>query len=556
MLRDQLEARTTPREIAALDLRASAWFEGEGLIEEALKHALAAEDVDRAARLVEDNRVDLLDNDQWYVLEEWLRLLPPEMREERPELLLADAWSAYERFQFDRLAAILEKVKAHLVPDGPAPPWSGELHLLLGEIQYWSGESGSARRTFEAAREELPRKHGLVRGLLELQYGLALLMDGERERAIESLEERIREKGTEEGIYLSRLVAGLYFVHYLSGNLVGARAEGRRWHAVASRSGIAYTDAWSSYVRACGSLQAGDLAGAHRHFADAAEHRYILHARAAVDSLAGLALTQQLTDCSDAAAESLDLLYQFALELADSQYLSVAQSSRARLALLRGESEQAIEWARSVREEPYPAGLFMFLEVPWITQARALIAEGTEESLAAALELLATIRCQSEGCRFTNQTIEVTVLQTLALKKQGRSGEALDTLHEVLVMAEPGGWIRPFVEAGPPMVELMRTLSTEHAAAAFVEKILSATGRPEAGPTRVKRPPLDLLTDREAEILELLPQRLQNKEIATRLFISPQTVNSHLKNVYQKLGVNNRRQAVMRAAELGLLSLD
>ena len=147
-------------------------------------------------------------------------------------------------------------------------------------------------------------------------------------------------------------------------------------------------------------------------------------------------------------------------------------------------------------------------------------------------------------------------METLALKKQGRSGEALDTLHEALAMAEPGGWIRPFVEAGPPMVELIRALSVEHVATAFVEKILSATGRPEAGPRRVKRPPLDLLTDREAEILELLPQRLQNKEIATRLFISPQTVNSHLKNIYQKLGVGNRRQAVMRAAELGLLSLD
>jgi LuxR family maltose regulon positive regulatory protein len=94
----------------------------------------------------------------------------------------------------------------------------------------------------------------------------------------------------------------------------------------------------------------------------------------------------------------------------------------------------------------------------------------------------------------------------------------------------------------------------------FIEQILAAAapvGSPAGtGPTRVKRPPLDLLTDREAEILELLPQRLQNKEIATRLFISPQTVNSHLKNVYQKLGVGNRRQAVMRAVELGLLSLD
>jgi LuxR family maltose regulon positive regulatory protein len=280
-----------------------------------------------------------------------------------------------------------------------------------------------------------------------------------------------------------------------------------------------------------------------------------------VDSLAGLALTQQLTDCSDAAAESLDLLDQFALELADAQYLSVAQSSRARLALLRGEPEPAIKWARSAREEPIPAGLFMFLEVPWITRARALIAEGAEESLAEALELLAELRRLSESCHFTNQTIEVAVLETLALERQGSDDEALESLKEALALAEPGGWIRPFVEAGPPMAALIGRLPAD-IEAAFVEEILSAAAAAEAGrppgtgPPRVERPPEVLLTDREQEILELLAQRLQYKEIATRLFISPQTVNSHLKNVYQKLGVSNRRRAVARASELGLLVSD
>jgi len=81
------------------------------------------------------------------------------MWEERPALHLVDAWSAYERFQFDRLAAILEKVKAHLVPGGPAPSWSGELHLLLGELQYWSGDGQNSRRIFETARELLPDRH-------------------------------------------------------------------------------------------------------------------------------------------------------------------------------------------------------------------------------------------------------------------------------------------------------------------------------------------------------------------------------------------------------------
>lgn len=551
LLEGLLERRASAEEISALHGRACDWFEENDLIGEALQHALRAGDVERAARLVEANRIDLLDNDQWYVLEERLRLLPSEVRDEHPGLLLAEAWSAYERFQFDRLAAVLDRVEKHLDPGAAPPSWAGELHLLKGEILYWSGEGESSRRTFETARKLLPDRHGLVTGLLALQYGLALCMAGRRERAIESLDARIRETGAREGVYLSRLVAGLYFVHHLSGNLVGAAAEARRLHSVANRSEIAYTEAWSNYMQACAHLHAGDLGEALMHFGVAAQQRYILHARGAVDSLAGLALTQQLIGRESAASESLDQLLDFALELGDTQYLSVARSCRARVALLRGEPASAIKWARSVREAPTPAGLFMWLEVPALTRARALVAEGSEGSTSEALDVLSEIRHLSEACRFVNQSIEVAVLTALAHEKRGQAGPALQSLEEALGMAAPGGWTRPFLEAGKPLADLLAGLPKRDVHAAFLAEIGSSAVPAPAAPRA--EPPLGRLTDREQDVLELLAERLLYKEIAARLFISPQTVNSHLKNVYSKLHVGNRHQAVARARELGIL---
>jgi LuxR family maltose regulon positive regulatory protein len=315
-------------------------------------------------------------------------------------------------------------------------------------------------------------------------------------------------------------------------------------------------------MQACSCLHRHDLAGAVDRFGVAARQRYILHTRAAVDALAGLALSQQLLRRADAAAETVSLLQEFALQLDEPYFSSVASSSRARVCLLRDDVAGAIRWARSFEGPPVVSELFVWLEVPWITRARALIADGTEEALTEALELLAAIRRQSEACRFVNQTLEVGVLQSLALARRGRDDVARKSLQEALALAGPGGWIRPFVEAGPSLADLIGRLPAEETDGPFVEQILSAATRAEPGrsvdpgPPGAKRPPVELLTNREAEILELLAQRLQYKEIATRLFISPQTVNSHLKNVYQKLHVSNRRQAVVRASELGLLSPD
>ena len=219
-----------------------------------------------------------------------------------------------------------------------------------------------------------------------------------------------------------------------------------------------------------------------------------------------------------------------------------------------------MHWPHSIDPVPTPDGLFTWVEVPSITRARILTAFGSAGSLKDAAEQLETIRRLSEQCRFIGQTIEVAVLQALVLEQQGRGAEALDALEEAVAMAAPGGWVRPFVEAGPSMAGLLERLAGRNGSTEQLHAILEAlrpdsrplagtpprSGSGSAGEIRLQ----ESLTRRELEILELLAQRLQNKEIASRLFVSVDTVKTHLKNLYQKLGVANRREAAAKAAEI------
>jgi LuxR family maltose regulon positive regulatory protein len=298
-----------------------------------------------------------------------------------------------------------------------------------------------------------------------------------------------------------------------------------------------------------------------------------------LDAFLGLALTQQLRQQPDNAQETQDQLQRFANELNDPTALALADSCAARLSVLRGNPSFAGSWSRSLPEELAPDSLFMFLEAPLITQARCFIAEGSKRSLKAATESLQNLKRQSEEWRFTCQIIEIAVLQALALEKRGRADEALDALKEVVALAEPGGWIRPFVEAGQTMTDLLMRLRQQNVSIGYIERILAAFPDTESKPpltdlgatndkrefeaetiaqiqnqkSKIKNSLVEPLTNRELDVLELLAQRLQNKEIAEKLFISPKTVKSHLKNIYQKLGVNGRRQAVEKAKKIGIL---
>jgi LuxR family maltose regulon positive regulatory protein len=580
LLQSELKRRYSSEEIATLHSRAVEWFESQGLITESIKHALAAGDVVRAAEIVERYRFDELTVDQWYVVERWLAMLPADIKQERPKLLLTEAWTLYFRLQPSRISLILKRIESLIEGQRADSTLLAEIAFFRGYLHYWQGEAERSLECLEEALSQVVGKEPYVESQLEMHLGLARCMAGQKEQAIRALEDRIRGVASPEGQFFAHIIATLTFMHLICGDLLQARVEAKRMNFVAKKSGISSTEAWSSYMWACTHLHAGDLEKATQHFALAAERRYVLDTMAAVDALAGLALSRQLLLQEEKAAETLDMALKYARETNDPYCLSVAESCRARLSVLRGDLSAAVPWAQSASGMPSAADLFMWLEVPAITRARVMIASGEPKCLEKATELLRAIRQISEACRFMCQTIEVAVLQSLALDKQGRAEGAHKALEEVVALAEPRGWIRPFVEAGPPMADLLKRLIKKNVAVEYIDRLLAAfrddeyrvvpdaslsqaiqelSVSPQSPRTPVSasadvQPLVEPLTNRELDVLELLVQRMQNKEIAEKLCISPETVKAHLRNIFQKLMVSTRRQAITRAKALGILT--
>jgi LuxR family maltose regulon positive regulatory protein len=194
-----------------------------------------------------------------------------------------------------------------------------------------------------------------------------------------------------------------------------------------------------------------------------------------------------------------------------------------------------------------------------LVQARLLLAQGER---AAAVQHLAMLHGMASQAGFQSVVAKARVLQALAAPSPE---QALDFLTEALTWTEPENYVRTFVDAGEPMAELLRQAATRGKTPGYVDRLLAAfegetkDTRPTTGtlPLSLATPPSSLiepLSDRELEVLHLLSDGQTNQEIARALCVSINTVKTHLKNVYGKLGVSSRRQATAKGKELGLLS--
>jgi len=184
LLRRQLKRRYSSEEIATLELRASEWFESMGLIDEALKHALAANNIERTVQLVERHRQATLNDDQWYALEKWLTLLPETVVQERAELLMARAWVFLHHFRFEAVFPILDHVESLLDEHTAQKALRGEIALMRGYILYFLGDGASSLKYIEEALERISVSFYEARAQSEVIFALASQMRGQKEQAL------------------------------------------------------------------------------------------------------------------------------------------------------------------------------------------------------------------------------------------------------------------------------------------------------------------------------------------------------------------------------------
>ncbi len=572
MLRRRLLERLGEDEVRRLHRRASAWLAAEGQIDEALHHAQAAGDQQQAAALLERQLCDALNHDEWPALARKLRLLPEALVERRPWLLMTKAWTLSSSWQLGALPRVLDQIEALLAGEGegaqPAddlgdvPALRGQVVTLRAQLAYLDNQPADALAYCRQALALVHKPWLYPRG--EAMFYLCLSMQalGQGDAAEKLLLAEYEALAERTDAYAIRLLLALVFIHFQEGQLARASQAAQELFYQAQRSRLPVSQGWADYFLARIAYQWNQVDLAARHFSALVDKRYRVHAHAARNGLIGLVQVQGVMGKIDAAWQTWQLLSQFDLDLTGHE-TDETRALRAWLHLLEGDLVSAGRWADAFTGS-VPNRPVIWLQHPHITKARVLLARGAPADLQGALEIADAFYEVAERGRDALAHIKGLLVRALALAAQGHAEAARIALQQAVELAQSGGFIRVFVDFGAPMQALLRQLAGEEASGETVQRILAAfpdvqggsaaeTAAWSASRSLKVAGLVEPLTMREREILLLLREPLSGKEIANRLFISTTTFKRHTSNIYGKLDVHNRWDAVAAAEALGVL---
>ncbi len=575
---DVLEARLRdeePAQVEDLHRRASEWYEQNGERSEAIRHAMAGGDHGRAADLIELAIPETRRARQELTLRRWLDALPEALFEVRPVLSAGYAGALMAIGEFERVDALLSSAEQWLTTGHAANGEPRTGMVVVDEAEFRRLPSaialfrlaharilGDVAGTVEHARQALeviPEDDDVGRGGVAALLALASWTSGDLEGAQRSYADGMAS--LERAGHHADVVGGA-IIHadllIAQGRLDEAMLTYERGLQLAERQGGPPLRGAADMHVGISSLscERNDLATAARQLRLAVE----------LGDENGFPQNPYRRRVAAARIRSAEGELEAALALLDeaervyvgdfSPAVRPVAAVRARVWTCQGKLADARSWARdhgiTAADE-----LTYLHEFEHATLARLLVAQGRldrdDPGIREAIELSGRLLTAAVDGRRNGSVIDILVVQALARHAGGDPAGALTSLVRAVALAEPEGYVRVFVDEGPPMVALLKLAAKGREATRYVRRLLAATTTTETGRS-MEQPLIETLSERELEVLRLLGSDLSGPEIASELVVSLNTVRTHTKNIYAKLGVNSRRAAVQRAAELGLLS--
>jgi LuxR family maltose regulon positive regulatory protein len=583
LLRHYLRQEVGAQGLTSLHRRACEWLAQHDLEVEALHHAIAGEDFDRAADLIEAIAEATVLRGAAKTVRNWIDALPDSLMRKSPFLCVIHAWAFHVDGRRDAVELRLQDAERALQALG-LPDDDPFVSNLCGHIAAMRASNARHRddlslffRYAEEALDLLAEDELTVRTMLSANLGLAHMLRGDLATAVKALREA-QSLGQASGNVISAVncVGFQAAVLIVQGRLRQAAELCRRTiehhlehyprplptlgHVYANLARILYE--WNDLGGAAFHLEQGVVLGEQTHLPSTVRFRASL--LACIGQIQGAdgdapPLPRQVAAIVEQEQRNLD----------DVDFAAW----RVQLWLREGNVAAAEAWA-----EAYQAGEAqprIWRPYGDLALARVLIAQ---QRLGDVLDLLAQIRQSAQEAGGTGWVIEARILEALVLQTMGEPDRALSALSQALSLAEPEGYVRTFVDEGEPMAVLLRRAGLSGVAPHYVGQLLAAfgpstmlragTGEPEGKPVeaafrqaqdvaaREATPTLafrEALTERELEILRLIDAGLSNREIAEALYISLNTVKTHTKGLYSKLNVHSRTQAINRARDLKLL---
>ena len=567
-----------PDRVPDLHRRASVWYEQAGEPSEAIRHALTAEDFERAADLVELAIPAMRQARQEATARRWLEALPDELIRIRPVLSVGYAGALLVSGQLEGVEARLRDAERWL--DTTADVWERseapstgmvvvdeeEFRRLPGAIAIYraaqalalgdvAGTVTHARRALDLVAEDDHLGRGAAAGFLGLTYWTS----GELEAAHRSWADASASLQTAGHVSDAIGCAiALADIEIAQGRLGEAMRTYERGLQLATEQG-------APVLRGAADMHVGisELFRERNDLEAASEH--LLTGRELGDEN-GLPQNPYRSRVAAARIRQAEGDLDGALELlTEAERLYVGDFSpnvrpiaalKARVWIAQGKLSEARGWAQkhglSATDD-----LTYVQEFEHISLAAVLLAQGihdgADHAIVEAADLTERLRGAAEDGGRHGSAIEILVVLALARHARGDLAGAMASLDRAVALAEPEGYVRVFIDEGPRMVALPKLAAKQPKAPKYVRRLLAALATAE-GAAAVAHPLIEPLSERELEVLRLLESDLGGPDIARELVVSLSTVRTHTQNIYAKLGVNSRRAAIRRAAELDLLT--